>query len=87
MSLDIPLIIPEVNADHLALNRQQQAERGWSGLIITSPNCTTTGIVMPIKPLDEAFGLGRIFAATMQAFSIPGTKSAILKRINKEKQN
>ena len=66
------LIIPEVNADHLALISQQRAEREWPGLIITSPNCTTTGIVMPLKPLDEAFGLQRIFAATMQAVSGAG---------------
>jgi aspartate-semialdehyde dehydrogenase len=69
---DVPLIIPEVNADHLALISQQRAEREWPGLIITSPNCTTTGIVMPLKPLDEAFGLQRIFAATMQAVSGAG---------------
>jgi aspartate-semialdehyde dehydrogenase len=69
---DIPLIIPEVNASQLALIRQQRAERDWPGLIITSPNCTTTGIVMPLKPLDEAFGLQRIFAVTMQAVSGAG---------------
>lgn len=69
---DVPLIIPEVNADHLALISQQRAEREWPGLIITSPNCTTTGIVMPLRPLDEAFGLQRIFAVTMQAVSGAG---------------
>ncbi len=69
---DVPLIIPEVNADHLALIRQQRAERDWPGLIITSPNCTTTGIVLPVKPLDDAFGLQRIFAVTMQAISGAG---------------
>lgn len=69
---DVPLIIPEVNADHLTLIRQQRVEREWPGLIITSPNCTTTGIVMPLKPLDEAFGLKRVFAVTMQAVSGAG---------------
>ena len=75
---DVPMIIPEVNADHLALIKQQQAERGWPGLIITSPNCTTTGIVLPLKPLDDAFGLRKLFAATMQAVSgggYPGVPS------------
>ena len=69
---DVPLIIPEVNADHLRLIERQQAEREWSGFIVTSPNCTTTGIVMPLKPLDEAFGVKRVFAATMQAISGAG---------------
>jgi aspartate-semialdehyde dehydrogenase len=69
---DVPLLIPEVNADHLALIERQRAERGWSGLIVTSPNCTVTGVVMPLKPLDEAFGLRQVFAATLQAISGAG---------------
>jgi len=69
---DVPLIIPEINADHVALIEQQRAQRGWSGLIVTSPNCTTTGIAMPLKPLDDAFGLRKVFAATMQAISGAG---------------
>ncbi len=69
---DVPLIIPEVNADHLSLLKQQRRERGWPGLIVTSPNCTTTGIVLPLKPLDDGFGLKQVFAATMQAISGAG---------------
>ncbi len=69
---DVPLLIPEVNADHLALIRQQRAVHGWSGLIVTSPNCTTTGLVMPLAPLHQAFGAQRVFAATMQAISGAG---------------
>ena len=69
---DVPLIIPEINADHLTLIERQRKERGWPGLIITSPNCTTTGIAMPLKPLDEAFGLRRVFAVTLQAVSGAG---------------
>lgn len=68
----IPLLCPEVNAGHLALVRRQQAERGWPGFIVTSPNCTTTGIVLPLKPLDEAFGLERVQAVSMQATSGAG---------------
>lgn len=68
----VPLLIPEVNAGHMALIPIQQAERGWPGFIVTSPNCTTTGIVIPLKPLDEAFGLRRVFAVTMQAISGAG---------------
>jgi aspartate-semialdehyde dehydrogenase len=69
---DVPLLIPEVNAGHLALVEWQRAERGWPGLIVTSPNCTTTGIAMPLKPLDDAFGLRRVLAVSMQAISGAG---------------
>ncbi len=69
---DIPLLIPEVNADHAAMIDRQRAERGWNGLIVTSPNCTTTGAVMPLKPLDVAFRLRKVFAASMQAISGAG---------------
>ena len=68
----IPLLIPEVNAGHVALIERQRTARGWSGFIVTSPNCTTTGIVIPLKPLDDAFGLQRVFAATLQAISGAG---------------
>jgi aspartate-semialdehyde dehydrogenase len=69
---DVPLVIPEVNADHLVLIERQRAERGWPGFIVTSPNCTTTGIAMPLKPLDDAFSLKQAFAFTMQAVSGAG---------------
>lgn len=69
---DVPLLIPEINSDHLSLLENQKQNRGWDGLIVTSPNCATTGIVFPLKPLDMAFGLKRVFAATMQAVSGAG---------------
>lgn len=68
----VPLLIPEVNADHVALIERQRAERGWPGLIVTSPNCTTTGMVIPLKPLDDRFGLMQAFATSMQAISGAG---------------
>jgi aspartate-semialdehyde dehydrogenase len=68
----VPLLIPEVNADHVHMIEGQRVDRGWPGLLVTSPNCTATGIVMPLKPLDEAFGLRRVFAASMQAISGAG---------------
>ena len=70
--LDVPLIVPEVNADHLALLDAQRARRGWAGLIVTSPNCTTTAIVLPLKALDRAFGLRQVMAVSMQAVSGAG---------------
>ena len=68
----VPLLIPEVNADHVRLIEGQRAVEGWPGLIVTSPNCTCTGIAMPLKPLHEAFGLRRVFAVSMQAISGAG---------------
>ncbi|MCK4898900.1 MAG: aspartate-semialdehyde dehydrogenase [Anaerolineales bacterium] len=69
---DVPLMIPEVNSDHLELLKHQPAERGWKGLIVTSPNCTATGLVMALKPLDQAFSVQQVFATTMQAVSGAG---------------
>lgn len=69
---DVPLVIPEINADHLALIDEQRRQRGWKGLIVTSPNCTTTGIALVLKPLHEAFGLRKVMATTLQALSGAG---------------
>jgi aspartate-semialdehyde dehydrogenase len=68
----VPLLIPEVNAGHVDLIPRQRAERGWTGCIVTSPNCTTTGIVLPLKPLHDAFGLEQVVAVSMQALSGAG---------------
>ncbi len=78
MGGDVPLLIPEINADHLALIDRQRELRGWSGLIVTSPNCSTTGIVFPLKALEDAFGVSQVHAVTMQAISgagYPGVSS------------
>jgi aspartate-semialdehyde dehydrogenase len=69
---DVPLVVPEVNSAHMALVERQRAGRGWPGLIVTSPNCTTTGIAIPLKPLHDAFGVRQVFAASMQAISGAG---------------
>ncbi len=68
----VPLVIPEVNADHLAIIARQRSERNWPGLIVTSPNCTTTGVAMALKPLHDAFGLKQVVAVTLQALSGAG---------------
>jgi aspartate-semialdehyde dehydrogenase len=68
----VPLIIPEVNATHTSLIERQRKSRGWSGLIVTSPNCTTTGIALPLKPLHQAFRVKKVFVCTMQAVSGAG---------------
>lgn len=68
----VPLIIPEVNGDHIKMVEWQAAKYGWKGLIVTSPNCTTTAAVMPLKPLDEAFSITRAFITSFQAVSGAG---------------
>jgi len=72
MASDVPLVIPEVNPGHLALVRAQRSERGWSGMIVTNPNCTTVGLVMSLVPLDRAFGLAKVMMTSMQAVSGAG---------------
>ena len=72
MEDDVPLVIPEVNADHLALLDVQRKKRGWSGAIVTNANCASIMAVMPLAPLHAAFGIDRLFIATMQAVSGAG---------------
>ena len=72
MDPDIPLLVPEVNADHLTLLAGQQKLRGWSGGIVANPNCSTAALVLALAPLERAFGIDRLFVATMQAASGAG---------------
>jgi aspartate-semialdehyde dehydrogenase len=72
MAEDVPLVIPEVNADHLALITSQRKERGWSGAIVTNANCAATVAAVALAPLHEKFGLQTVFVATMQALSGAG---------------
>ncbi|HII93058.1 MAG TPA: aspartate-semialdehyde dehydrogenase [Methanosarcina sp.] len=71
MEKDIPLVIPEVNPEHLGLLEVQQDARGWDGYIITNPNCSTIVMAVTLKPLMQ-FGLETIQVATMQAISGAG---------------
>ncbi|MBI2580949.1 aspartate-semialdehyde dehydrogenase [Candidatus Woesearchaeota archaeon] len=72
MDADVPLLIPEVNADHLGLVKVQQKQRGWKGFIVTNPNCSTIHMVMALKPLMDWFGLDKVMVTTMQALSGAG---------------
>jgi aspartate-semialdehyde dehydrogenase len=67
----VPLLIPEVNADHLALLPTQRRERGWRGAIITNPNCSTVVLSMALAPLRQ-FGLRSVMVTTLQAVSGAG---------------
>ncbi len=72
MADDVPLVIPEVNADHLALLDRQRVQRGWRGAIVTNANCATTVMAAALAPLHEAFTVTKVFATTMQAVSGAG---------------
>ena len=72
MAADVPLLIPEVNANHAAAIIQQRKARGWSGCIVTNANCSATPLVMALKPLQEAFGVSKVLVTTLQAISGAG---------------
>ncbi len=75
---DVPLLLPEVNADHIHLVKQQRTNRNWSGCIVTNPNCTSAGLTVALKALDDAFGVNKVFAVSLQALSgagYPGVSS------------
>ncbi len=72
MGEDIPLLIPEVNPEHIDMIEVQQDRRGWDGAIITNPNCSTIMITLPFKPIYDSFGISRVFVSTMQALSGAG---------------
>ena len=71
MDADVPLLIPEVNAEHLGVIPAQKQNRGWEGAIITNPNCSTITMALGLAPLKQ-FGIKRIVCATMQAISGAG---------------
>ncbi len=75
MAADVPLVVPEVNADHLDLIETQswrKANGGKGGYIVTNPNCSAIGLVLALKPLEERFGIESLFVSTMQAVSGAG---------------
>ncbi|OLD64421.1 MAG: aspartate-semialdehyde dehydrogenase [Acidobacteria bacterium 13_1_40CM_2_68_5] len=78
MDPEVPLLIPEVNADHLELVEVQKRRWRGSGFIVTNPNCSTVGLAMSAAPLYRAFGIKRLVVATLQAISgagYPGVSS------------
>ncbi len=72
MEPDVPLLIPEVNPDHLALIDCQRETRGWSGAILANPNCSTAALALALAPLHREFGIEQLFVSTMQAVSGAG---------------
>jgi len=72
MQADVPLVIPEVNPDHLALIEQQSWRKKSGGYIVTNPNCSAIGLVVALAPLHQKFGVESLFVTTMQAVSGAG---------------
>jgi aspartate-semialdehyde dehydrogenase len=71
MEPDVPLLIPEINPDHLKIIPLQQRRRGWKGQIATNPNCSTMALALALVPL-KPYGIKRVLATTMQAISGAG---------------
>jgi aspartate-semialdehyde dehydrogenase len=72
MAEDVPLIIPEVNGDHVPLIKTQKWYKDNGGFMVTNPNCSAIGLVLALAPLHRRFGIDKIFVATMQAISGAG---------------
>ena len=72
MAPNVPLVIPEVNAEHLHLVEDQPSRKQSGGYMVTNPNCSTIGLVLALKPLKARFGIEQIFVSTMQAVSGAG---------------
>jgi len=72
MQQDVPLVIPEVNADHIKLIDGQSWRKKSGGYVVTNPNCSAIGLVLALAPLQQRFGLESVMAVTMQAVSGAG---------------
>lgn len=71
MADDAPLVVPEINPDHLEMIETQRKRRGWPGALITNPNCSTIGLTLALAPLRR-FGLRQVVVTTFQAASGAG---------------
>jgi len=72
MAPDVPLVVPQVNGDHLAMVRAQPSFAATGGFIVTNANCSTTGLVIALRPLLDAFTVDAVAVTTLQAISGAG---------------
>jgi aspartate-semialdehyde dehydrogenase len=72
MQADVPLVIPEVNPDHIKLLECQSWRRKSGGFVVTNPNCSAIGLVLALAPLERKFGIDTVMVVTMQAVSGAG---------------
>ena len=75
---DVPLLLPGINNQHAAVIPAQRRQRGWRGFIAPIPNCTTTGLAISLKPLQDRFGLRLVAMTSMQAVSGAGRADGVL---------
>ena len=72
MDADVPLLIPEINSNHIGLIKTQQKLRKWKGFLVTDPNCSTIEMSIALKPIIDMFGVEKVAVTTMQALSGAG---------------
>jgi len=75
---DVPILIPGINSEHAKLINVQRKTRGWKGFITPIPNCTTTGLVITLKPIYESFGVNAVIMTSMQALSGAGRSPGVI---------
>src|SRR5579885_2096556 len=75
--VDVPILIPGINDDHIALLDAQRKNRGWKGFVAPLPNCTTTGLAITMKPLLDKFGAQKIIMTSMQSMSGAGRSPGV----------
>lgn len=74
---DVPILVPGVNSEHAKLIKVQRKKRRWKGFITTQPNCTTTGLVITLKPLQDVFGVKMVIMTSLQAVSGAGRSPGV----------
>ncbi|HEX6640981.1 MAG TPA: aspartate-semialdehyde dehydrogenase, partial [Thermoanaerobaculia bacterium] len=72
MAADVPLLIPEINPDHLEAVELQRGRRAGGGYIVTNPNCSVMGMAIALAPIERTFGIESVHITTMQAISGAG---------------
>lgn len=72
MDPDVPLLNPEINFGHISLIEEQRKRRKWDGAIVTNPNCSTSILTLPLKPIHDKIGINKVIVSTMQAVSGAG---------------
>lgn len=75
---DVPIAVPGVNLEHLTIVDEQRKKRGWKGFVVPLPNCTTMGLAITLKPLDDAFGVRRVIMTSMQGLSGAGRSPGVV---------
>ncbi|MGI0026035.1 MAG: aspartate-semialdehyde dehydrogenase, partial [Nitrososphaera sp.] len=75
---DVPILIPGINDGHAELLNVQRKQRGWKGFIAPLPNCTTTGMAITLKPIQDKFGIEKVFMTSMQALSGAGRSPGVI---------